>query len=120
MAKDTKKKEWKPRKVDGKIQRARTYAPGWDVICVRAPASVIDKIRSSAKSGGKSISATVAEKFGFKLDGKTRKAPKAKTSKPAKKAAPKKAAKAKTKEPNHAQIPNALREAEAAQESAPF
>ena len=119
MAKDTKKKEWKPRKVDGKIQRARTYAPGWDVICVRAPASVIDKIRSSAKGAGKSISATVAEKFGFKLDGAA-KAPKAKASKSTKKAAPKKTAKAKAKEPNHAPISNAKHEAEAAMEPAPF
>jgi hypothetical protein len=97
MAKDTKKKEWKPRKVDGKIQRARTYAPGWDVICVRAPASVIDKIRSTAKGAGKSISVCVAEKFGFKAKAE-------KKTKPAKKAATKKA-KAKTKEANHTPTP---------------
>ena len=96
MAKKSKQ-EWKPKKVDGKIQRARTYAPGWDVICVRAPSSVIDKIRSAAKSVGKSISHAVAEKFGFKFDAKEKKA---KDKPVAKKAAPKKAAKAKT--PNHA------------------
>lgn len=95
--------EWKPKKVDGKIQRARTYAPGWDVICVRAPANVIDKIRSTAKGSKTSISACVAGKFGFKLEGRKPKADKTAPKAKAKKSASKKAVSTKAKaEPNHA------------------
>lgn len=104
--------EWKPKKVDGKIQRARTYAPGWDVICVRAPSSVIDKIRSAAKSGKTSISACVAAKFGFKLEGRTKKAkPTEKPKKAAMKTKAKKAAKADT---NHAPMTEATETTEGA------
>lgn len=61
MAKHPK---WTPKKVKGKIQRARTYAPGWDVICVRAPSPMIDRIRSEANKRDISISALVCSKFG--------------------------------------------------------
>lgn len=105
--------EWKPKKVNGKVQRARTYAPGWDVVCVRAPSSVIDKIRSAAKGSKTSISACVAAKFGFKLEGRARKADKsAPKNKPAKKA---KAKPAKAKgESNHAAAPEVTETTEGA------
>jgi hypothetical protein len=98
MAKKKNQPEWKPKKVNGKTQRARTYAPGWDVICVRAPSGVIDKIRSEGKKVG-SISKCVAAKFGFKLEGRKKKSSAKKTSKPKKTATAKKA-KTKTA-PNH-------------------
>jgi len=91
MAKKTK--EWKNKVVGGKVQRAATYQPGWDVVCVRAPSAVIDKIRALAKKGETSISQLVSAKFGFHFSaGKRGPKPKikvkAKRAKPAKKAAP--------------------------------
>jgi hypothetical protein len=55
------KNKFVPRKVNGKIQRAKTYTPGMDVICVRGPIAVIDTIRSRAKKLDVSISQFISD-----------------------------------------------------------
>lgn len=74
-------KKFTPRKVNGKIQRAKTYQPGYDVICVRGPIAVIDTIRSRAKKADVSISQFVANLVMPKKPAK--KKPARKASKPA-------------------------------------
>lgn len=56
--------------VKGKVQRAATYQPGYDVVCVRAPSPAIDALRSRAKRAGISISQFVCA--GLKLGPKKR------------------------------------------------
>jgi hypothetical protein len=58
-----KRTKWKPRKVDGVVQRARTYTPGMDVVCIRVPNLVADHIRNRAKRLKVSISQLVSDAF---------------------------------------------------------
>lgn len=57
------KKKFTAVRVKGKVQRAATYQPGTDVVCVRGPIGAIDRIRATAKRKEVSISQLVCSKF---------------------------------------------------------